>query len=165
MLANTWPLPAFCLASLLADPLPTPAPANVLFGDDGGCCHITLCTSPPVMLLEEVLILGAVLGDEDRVVSAVEEYTVTMGSLPPTTTLDEQDRGPTTSGHSSWLSPGKFDRPVIHRLVEAGGETSHGWEDREKISEVDAFRGHPVMGLKLYSVGGPIIGKLVGNSS
>ena len=89
MSTNTWPLPAFCLAGLLADPLLTPAPANVLFGDEGGCCHITLHTSPPVTLLEEVLILGAILGDEDRVVSAVEEDTVTMGTLPPTTTLDE----------------------------------------------------------------------------
>ena len=70
MPANTWPLLVFQLAGLLADPLPTPAPANVLFGDEGGCCHITLCTSPPVTLLEEVLILGAILGDEDRVVSA-----------------------------------------------------------------------------------------------
>ena len=165
MLANTWPLPAFHLAGLLADPLPTPAPANVLFGDEGGCCHITLHTSPLVTLLEEVLILGAVLGDEDRVVSAAEEDTVTVGTLLPATTLDERDGGPTTSGHSSWLSPGKFDRPVTHRLVEVGSETSYGWEDREKISGVDTFRGRPVTGSKLYPAGGPIIGKLIGNSS
>ena len=54
---------------------------------------------------------------------------------------------------------------MICGLVEAGGETSCGWEDREKISEVDAFRGRPVTGSKLYPTGGPIVGKLVGNSS
>ena len=117
------------------------------------------------MLLEEVLILGAILGDEDRVVSATEEDTVTVGTLLPATTLDEQDGGPTTRGHSSWLSPGKFDRPVTCGLVGVGSETSCGWEDCEKILGVDAFRGRPVMGSKLYSTGGPIIGKLVGNSS
>ena len=89
MSTNTWPLPAVCLAGLLADPLPTPAPTNVLFGGECGCCQITLCMSPPVMLLQEVLSLGAILGDEDRVVSAVEEDTVTVGTFPPTTTQDE----------------------------------------------------------------------------
>ena len=73
---------------LFTDPLPVPAPTNALLGDEVGCCHITLHTSPPVTLLEEVLILGAILGDEDRVVSAVEESRVTMGTLSPTTTLD-----------------------------------------------------------------------------
>ena len=45
--------------------------------------------SPPVTLLHEVLILGAVLGDADRVVSARAEDTVTVGILPPATTWDE----------------------------------------------------------------------------
>ena len=89
MLANPWPLLVLRLAGLLVDPLPTPTPANALLGDEVGCCHITLRTSSPVTLLEEVLILGAILGDEDRVVSAAEEDTVTVGTLPPTTTLDE----------------------------------------------------------------------------
>ena len=57
--------------------------------------------SPPVTLLQEVLILGAVLGDANRVVSAVAEDTVTVGTLPHTTTQDERDGDPTTSGHSS----------------------------------------------------------------
>ena len=112
-----------------------------------------------------MLILGTILGDEDRVVLAAEEDTVTVGTLPPATTLDEQDRGPTTSGHSSWLNPGKFDRPVTCGLVEVGSETSRGWEDGENISGVDAFRGCPVMGWKLYPMGRPTVGKLVGNSS
>ena len=73
---------------LFIDPLPVPVLTNALFGDEVGCHHITLCTSSPVTLLEEVLILGAVLGDEDRVVSAAEESTVTVGTLSPTTTLD-----------------------------------------------------------------------------
>ena len=73
--------------------------------------------------------------------------------------------GPTTSGRSSWLSPGKFDRPVTHGLVEVGNETSCGWEVREYVSGINTFRGHPVMGLKLYYTGMPIVGKLVGKSS
>ena len=88
MPANPWPVLALCLVGLLIDPLPTPTPANALLGDKVRCCHITLCTSSPVMLLEEVLILGAILGDEDRVVLAAEEDTVTVGTLPPTTILE-----------------------------------------------------------------------------
>ena len=72
---------------------------------------------------------------------------------------------PTTSGHSSTLGPGKFDRPVTRGLTKVGSKTSHGWEDHEKTSGVDAFRGRPIMGLKLYSAGGPITGKLVGSGS
>ena len=63
MPANPWPLPVLHLAGLLTAPLPTPLLANALFGEEAGFCRITLCTSPPVTLLEEVLILGAVLGD------------------------------------------------------------------------------------------------------
>ena len=149
----------------LVDLLPSPTPANALFGNEIGYCHITLCTSPPVTLLEEVLILGAVLGNEDRVVSAAEESTVTVGILSPTTILDGWDRDPTTSGCSSWLNLGRFNRPVTHGLVEVGAKISCNWEDHEKISGVDAFRGRPVMGSKLYSAGGPIAGKLVGSGS
>ena len=86
---NTWPLPALLLVGLLASPLPTPAPANVLFDGECGCCRITLCMSPPVTLLQEVLILGAMLGNATRVVSAVAEDTVTVGILLPATTQDE----------------------------------------------------------------------------
>ena len=46
--------------------------------------------------------------------------------------------------------------------MEVGAETSCRLEDRERISGVDAFRGCPVMGSKLYSVGGPITGKAGG---
>ena len=118
-------------------------------------CHVATGGAKP----------GAILGDEDRVVSAAEEDTVTVGTLPPATTRDERDGDPTTNGHSSWLSPGKLDRPVMHRLVEVGNETSHDWEDSGYVSGINAFKGHPVMGLKLYSAGRPIIGKLVGKSS
>ena len=149
----------------LIDPLPAPTLANALFGDEVRYCHLTLHTSSPVTLLEEVLILGAVLGDEDRVVSAAEESTVTVGILLPTTILDGRDRDPTTSGRSSWLNLGRFNRPVTHGLVEVGTKISRNWEDCEKISGVDAFRGCPVMGSKLYSAGGPIAGKLVGSGS
>ena len=54
---------------------------------------------------------------------------------------------------------------MTHGLVEVGNETSHGWEDSEYVSGINAFRGHPVMGSKLYPAGGPIVGKLVGKSS
>ena len=72
---------------------------------------------------------------------------------------------PTTSGHSSTLSPSRFDRLMTHGLVEVGSETSHGWEDSEKMSGIDALRGHPIMGSKLYSAGRPIAGKLAGSGS
>ena len=54
--------------------------------------------SPCVTLPQEVLILGAILGDADRVVSAVAEDTVTVGILPSATTQDERDGDPTTNG-------------------------------------------------------------------
>ena len=73
----------------LADPLLTPAPANALFGEECGHCWITLHTSPPVTLAQEVLTLGAIMGEANRVVSTAEEDTVTMGILPPVTTQDE----------------------------------------------------------------------------
>ena len=56
--------------------------------------------SPCVTLPQEVLILGAILGDADRVVSTVAEDTVTVGVLPSATTQDKQDGDPTTKGHS-----------------------------------------------------------------
>ena len=146
---------------LLTEPLPIPAPANVLLDCECGCCQITLRTSPPVTLLQEVLIQGAVLGNANRVVLAAEEDMVTVGILLPTTTWDERDGDPTTNGCSSWLCPGKFDRPVTHGLVEV----RNSWEGGEYVFGINAFRGHPVMGSKLYSTGIPIIGKLVGKSS
>ena len=117
MLTNCWPLLPLILTGFFANPLPTPAPANVLFGGECGHCQITLRTSPCVTLPQEVLILGAILGDAERVVSTVAEDTVTVGILLSATTRDERDGDPTTSGHSSLLSPGKVDRPVMHRLV------------------------------------------------
>ena len=159
-----WPLPALPLVGLLANPLPTPAPANVLLDGECGCCRITLHMSPTVTLLQEVLILGVMLGDANRVVSAVAEDTVTVGILLPTTTRDERDGDPTTSGRSSWLSLGKFNRPVMHRLVGVRNKTSSGWEGREYVFGINTFSSHPVMGLKLYSTGIPTIGKLVGKS-
>ena len=75
-----WPLQMPAFVSLLAStwPLPTPAPTNAVFGEESGCCWITLCTSLPVTLAEEVLteeelILGVKLGKADRVVSTVDE--------------------------------------------------------------------------------------------
>ena len=109
--------------SFFADPwpLPTPAPANALFGEDCRHCQITLCTSLPATLAQEVLTLGAIVGKANRVVSAAEEETVTVGILPPTTTQDKRDGDPTTKGHSSSLSPDKADRPTTFGLM-GGGE-------------------------------------------
>ena len=78
ILANTWPLLPLALTGFLADPLPTPAPSNTLFGEECRCCWITLCMSSPVTLPQEVLILGAVVGDANRVVSTAAEETVTV---------------------------------------------------------------------------------------
>ena len=72
---------------------------------------------------------------------------------------------PTTNGHSSILDPNRSDRLVTHGLTEVGRETSRDWENREKASGVDALRGRPVMGLKLYLADGPITGKLAGIGS
>ena len=105
------------------------------------------------------------LGDADRVVSTVAEDTVTVGILLPATTQDEQDRDPTTSGCSSLLSPGKVDRPVMHALVGVKNDAPSGWEGREYVLEINSFKGHPGMGSKLYSMGVPTMGKLVGKSS
>ena len=117
------------------------------------------------MLLEEVLILGAVVADEDRVVSAADGNTVIICILSPITTLVERDTDPTTSGHSSTLNPSRSDKLVTHGLMEVGSETSHNWENCDKTSGVDALKGCPMMGLKLYSAGGPITGKLAGIGS
>ena len=114
--------------------------------------------SPCGMLPQEVLILGAISDNADRVVSAVAEDTVTVGILPSTTTWDERDGDPATSGHSSLLSPGKVDRPVMHRLVGVKNDTPIGWEGREYVLEINGFKGRPVMGSKLYSMGVPTVG-------
>ena len=86
-----WPLPTLASMSFFASiwPLPTLAPANTLFGEECGHSQITLCTSPPVTLAQEVLTLGAIVGEADRVISAADEETVTVGILPPATTWDE----------------------------------------------------------------------------
>ena len=89
MPANPWPLPVLCFTGLLTVPLPTPLPANTLFGEGAESCHITLQTSPPITLLEEVLILGAVIDNEDKVVSAADGNTVIICILSPVTTLEE----------------------------------------------------------------------------
>ena len=102
------------------------------------------------------------LGDADRVVLAGAEDTVTVGILPPATTRDERDGDPTTSGCSSWLSPSKVDRPVMHGLVGVRNITPSGWEGRECVLRMDAFRGHPCYGVKVVHCGCPHHGKTGG---
>ena len=84
--------------------------------------------------------------------------TVTVGILPSASTQDERDGDPTTSGHSSLLSPGKVDRPVMRGLVGVKNDAPSGWEGREYVLEINGFKGHPVMGSKLYSMGVPTVG-------
>ena len=112
-----------------------------------------------------MLILGAVVADEDRVVSAADGNTVVICILSPITTLDKQDADLTTSGCSSTLDPSRSDKLVTHGLMGVGSEASRDWGNRERTSDVDALRGRPVMGSKLYSAGGPIAGKLAGIGS
>ena len=125
-----WPLPMPASASFLAStwPLPTPTPINALFGEECGCCQITLCTSPPATLAHEVLTLGVVVGEADRVISAADEETVIVGIIPPATTWDEQEGNPTTKGHSSSPSFGKASKPTGFRLVEVAKGIPGDWE-------------------------------------
>ena len=53
----------------------------------------------------------------------------------------------------------------MHGLVGVRKIMPSGWEGRECVLRMDALRGHPVMGSKLYATGTPTIGKLVGKSS
>ena len=62
-------------------------------------------------------------------------------------------------------APGKVNRPVMHGLVGVRDNTPSGWEGTEYVLRIGAFRGHPVMGSKLYFMGIPTVGKLVGKSS
>ena len=118
--------------SFFADPwpLPTLTPANALFGEECRCCQTTLCMSLPATLAQEVLTLGAIVGEADRVISAAEEETVTVGILLPTTTWDEQDGDPTTKGHSSPLSPDKADKPATSGPMGMENDTPSGWESK-----------------------------------
>ena len=112
-------------------PLPTPAPANTLFGEECGCCQVTLCTSLPATLAQEVLTLGAVVGEADRVISVADKETVTVGIILHTTTRDEWDGDPTTKEHSSSLSPDKADKPATFGLIGIENDIPSGWERKE----------------------------------
>ena len=85
-------------------PQPTPTQTNAVFGEVSGHCWITLHTSLPAALAEEVLTLGLDLGEVDKVFSAADEETVIVGTVPPMITQDEQEGGSTTRGGHSSLS-------------------------------------------------------------
>ena len=121
------PMPAF--TSFLAStwPLPTPAPINALFGEESGCCWITLCTSPPATLAEEVLTLGVDLGEADRIVSAVDEETIIVGIILPATTWDEWEGDSTTKGHSSLPRSSEASKPARSGLIEVGKGVPGNW--------------------------------------
>ena len=93
------------------------------------------------------------MADEDRVVSAADGNTVVICILSPVTTLDKRDADPTTSGRSSSLDLSRSDKLVTRGLTGVRSEASRDWENRERTSGVDALRGRPVMGSKLYSLG------------
>ena len=124
------PLPTPAFTSFLASiwPLPTPAPINAVFGEESGCCWITLYTSP-VTLAEEVLTLGVDLGEADRVVSTADEETIIVGAIPPATTQDGWEGGSTTKGHFSSPRPGKAVKPATFGLI--GNGIPGDWERKE----------------------------------
>ena len=80
------PMPAFMSFLAITLPQPAPAPTNTIFSEVSGHCWITLCTSPPATLAEEVITLGVDLGEADRVVSAADKETVIVDIIPPVTT-------------------------------------------------------------------------------
>ena len=43
-------------------------------------------------------------------------------------------------------------------LVGVENDAPSGWEGREYVLEINSFKGHPVMGSKLYSMGVPTTG-------
>ena len=67
-----------------------------------------------------MLTLGVDLGEADRVVSTADEETVIVGIIPPTTSRDEWEGGPTTKGHSSLSRPSKASEPTSFGLLEVG---------------------------------------------
>ena len=74
-LAITWPHPTLDLT-------------KAVFTEVDGRCWITLCTSLSAVLVVEVLIWGLDLSEADRVVSAPDEETVMVGTIPPITMWD-----------------------------------------------------------------------------
>ena len=46
----------------------------------------------------------------------------------------------------------------MHGLVGVKNNAPSGWEGREYVLMINSFKGHPVMGLKLYSMGVPTVG-------
>ena len=159
--ANIWPLLLLALASFFADPLPTPAPAYALFGEECGCCRVTLCTSPPATLAQKVLTLGAIVDEADRVVSAAEEETVTVGILLPTyhSGMSEMGIPPLKDAFLLCLALTRLTSLPHFGLVGVENDAPSGWES-EGYSTWDQhdFKGHPIMGSKLYSMGAPIAG-------
>ena len=65
---------------------------------------------------------------------------------------------PTTKGQSSSLSPSKADKPATPGLVGVENDAPSGWDSKEYVVEINGFKGHPIMGSKLYSMGAPTAG-------
>ena len=114
------PMPAFMSFWACTWPLPTPAPINMAFGEEGGCCWITLHTSPLATLAEEVLTLGVGLSEADKFVSAADEETIMVGIILPATTWDGGEGGSTTKGCSCSPSPAKAGKPATFGLTGVG---------------------------------------------
>ena len=66
---------------------------------------------------------------------------------------------PPLKGIPPLLSPDKADKPATPGLVGVENDAPSGWES-EGYSTWDQhdFKGHPIMGSKLYSMGAPIAG-------
>ena len=74
-----------------------------------------------------MLTLGVDLGEADRIVSAVDEETVIVGIIPPTTTWDEWEGDSTTKGHSSLPRSSKASKPGRFGLIEVGKGVPGNW--------------------------------------
>ena len=103
-----------------------------------------------------MLTLGAIVGKADRVISAADEETVTIGIILPTTTWDDQEGDLTTKGHSSLPSPDKADKPATFWLTGLENDIPGDWERKEQVIGADSHKGCPIMGSKLYPMGVPI---------
>ena len=129
-----WPLPmpaTFLSFLAITWPLPTPDLTKAMFAEVDSHCWIALCTSLPAVLAVEVLIQGLNLGKADRVVSAPDEETVMVGTVPPITTRDEWAGGSTTKGDDSSSSSSSRDGRSA-RLGQREVERSISGESNKK---------------------------------
>ena len=52
----------------------------------------------------------------------------------------------------------RYLTPATPGLVELENNAPSGWESKEYVLEINGFKGRPIMGSKLYSMGAPTTG-------